>query len=190
MGRDHVTEQQRAGTDRRADRRSRADCDEHAPEAAEAGERIAAMREPAQQRSRDEDLEHVAARLAGRRPQRERVIVVREEVSYQHPRPVAEPAEVKKRDPHPHRQPYDRGNRTGELQRIADLRHPAIENGECGDAQGVASAWICEQIRRLRAPRMRPFHSDTGGEPDVGHAPSIADRGRRLDMIGCRHHRA
>ena len=57
--------------------------------------------QPPQQRGDDDDLEHVAARLHERGAERQRAVVVGEQVADEHAGPQPEPAEIEAATPTP-----------------------------------------------------------------------------------------
>ena len=82
--------------------------------------------QPAHQQRRHHHLEQVPGGLAERRPERQRAVLVGQQVADHHPRPVSHPAD--ERNAIPRRgQPDDRRDRTGELQLVAELRCEVVE---------------------------------------------------------------
>jgi hypothetical protein len=85
-------------------------------------ERRALAHEPVEHDRGHQRLEHVPARLAECGAERQRGVVVREQVAEQDPRPEPQPADVQRRHPDAAREPHDRGDRPGELELVPELR--------------------------------------------------------------------
>ena len=150
--------------------------------------------EAADQQRRHQHLEHVPARLSERRAERQRRVVVGEQVADQHPGPEPQPAERQERDRHADRKPDDGGDGTGELELVADLRRAVV---------GAASAATPATYRpwAAHAARGDPTRSASGRRtssmagcvaavPDpwsgsAGSAARAADLSRDAGWSGC-----
>ena len=179
--------------DRRADRDAGRDRGEHAAEAVDRGERRAAPGQPHDEEGRDGDLEHVAACLADRRPERERAVVVGEEVADDHSRQVRETREVDERDADPNRQPDDCGDRPGELQVVAELRGAVVQRDQRRKPEQVTDVsprehdppWIVARHagqqgdRRMLNDRRRPLGAGRGGRHSWDLTVESLDDSRR-----------
>ena len=116
--------------DRGADGHSRGECAEPSRQAVEGVERRARPDEAMQQPGGDDALEDVADRLRERGADRERAVVVDEQVADQDARPEPEPTQVEKRDSGAGRKPDDRGHRPREADPVADVRCAPVQADE------------------------------------------------------------
>jgi hypothetical protein len=101
-------------------------------------ERRPPLDEPPDEDGRNDDLEHVPDRLADRGPERERAVVVRQEVADEDARHVPKPEEVDERHADADRQPDDRGHRSGELEVEAELSSAVVQRHEHREPDEVA----------------------------------------------------
>ena len=108
---DHVARELRDRADRRAHGHAGGERDEDPHHAADAAQRRSPAGQAAQERRGDQDLRHVAGRLQQRGPDRQRAVVVGEQVADEDagPQPVA--AEVDRGDADAGGQPHDRRHR-------------------------------------------------------------------------------
>src|SRR5437868_11981331 len=144
MPRDHVADQKRQRAQRGAESRTDSDRQDQPADTGDAVEWRAAPNETAEQYSREEHLEDVAARLAHGGADGERHVVVREQVADQHSRPVAKTPEVQESDADTDRQPENRGHGAGALAQVTQLSACVIET-----CQGSHSHRVAER----RAPK-------------------------------------
>ena len=127
---DHVSDPGGRHPDRGADGHSRGQCAEPSRQAVEGVERRARPDKAMQQPGGDDALEDVADRLRERGADRERAVVVDEQVADQDAGPEPEPTQVEKRDPGAGRKPDDRGHRPREADPVADVRCAPVQADE------------------------------------------------------------
>jgi hypothetical protein len=120
--RDHSAEPKRQRTDRCADGGPDDDRDEHAADAPNARERRPSAEQAAKQDDRHQHLEHVPARLAQSRPERERAVVVGKEVADEHAGQKRSPPRKRKDTPIPTGSQTIAANGARELEQVADFR--------------------------------------------------------------------
>jgi hypothetical protein len=120
-----------------------------------------------EQQGRDDDLEQISARLADRRADWQRRIVVGQEVAHEQTRPEGVSAEVEEGDADAHGQPHDRGDGARELERVAELGSPVV-GGRKHEPSDQKRQMTMESANR--APRRRG--RQTIGSDGSGHTRS------------------
>jgi hypothetical protein len=135
---DDAAQQGRECPDRRAHHRRRRNRQQQAGQAVEPGEWIPGSRGSPQEIRGEDDLEHVADRLAERRPERELHVVVGEKVAQQDSGPEDEASEIEVGDADTDGQPDDRRHRPREPEREAELRRAVVERRQESDLARIA----------------------------------------------------
>ena len=155
---------------------------QHGREPPDAAERPAGGQEAAQQPRRADDLDEVAGGLGERGADRQRAVVVDEQVRDQHARPQAQATQVQRGDPHAGGQPDDRRDRAGDLERVHQLGRGVVRGGDQALRRAGSGATLVHSpvARGERAPRLRPGRTSRTSFSHSGLLSGEFDHPRRV----------